>query len=115
MGHLHQRQIVQRPGVALGAGPDAPEHLVDRQFDVLVDRQPRQQRVVLEHHSAVRSRRLHGGLVEDYRTQADRQQAGDHIQQRGLAAPGVTDDRDELALVDWSVMRASSFRACIRG
>ena len=37
----------------------AAEHLVDREPHVVVDREPRQQRVVLEHDGAVRT-----GLVD---------------------------------------------------
>ena len=54
--HLHEVEIVHGPVMALGAATWCREHLVDREAHVVVDGEPRQQAVVLEHDGAVRAR-----------------------------------------------------------
>ena len=103
MRHLHQVEIVHHPGVALGAGLGRCEHLVDTEPDVLIDRQPWQQAVVLEHHRAIRPRRIDLAILQQHAALGGVGEAGDDVEQRGLAAAGMADDRDVFALLDRQV------------
>ena len=64
MHHLHQFQIVQHPRVTFGARLDSAEDLVYRQGHIVIDGQPWQQRMVLEHHRTLRARRVDLTLFE---------------------------------------------------
>ena len=77
----------------------AAEHALDREIDVLEAGQPGQQRMVLEHHAALRARAgdLAVGAAAARRS-VGCSQAGDQVEQRRLAAARVADQRDELAL-----------------
>ena len=98
--HLHEIEIVHGPGVPLGARLRAGEHLVDREPDVVVDGEPRQQRMVLEHDRAVGAGLVDLAVLQQHAAGRRRHQAGDDVEQRGLAAAGMADDRDVLALLD---------------
>jgi hypothetical protein len=87
---------------------DAPTHLVvrdvpqpQRERDVLVDRQMRVERVVLEHHPEVP---VPGGLfVHAFAADVevslrDVEQADDHVQQRRLSGARRTDENHEFAV-----------------
>ena len=78
----------------------AAEDLGHGEVDVLVDRQPGQQAVVLEHHGAVGSGAVDLLVLEQHGAGRDLGQPGDQVEQRRLAAAGMADDRDEFALVD---------------
>ncbi len=103
MRHLHEVEIVHHPGVALGAALGFGKHLVDAELDVLVDSEPRQQAVVLEHHGAVRPRRIDLAVFQEHAAIGGAGETGDDVEQRRLAAAGVADDRDVFALVDRQV------------
>ena len=103
VAHVHQRQVVLDPVAPFALVHAALEQLVHRHFDVLVDGQPGQQRMVLEHHAAVRARPAHFLAVENHPAEAGLQQPGDDVQHRRLATAGVADDGDELALGDVQV------------
>src|SRR5262249_17417367 len=60
--------------------------------------QPREQRVVLEHHAAIRSRAGNRRIPHLDAAGAWRLEAADQPQQSGLTATGGTDQADELAL-----------------
>jgi hypothetical protein len=64
--------------------------------------------MVLEHHRAVRARIVDLLVLQQHAPAVDRQQAGDDVEQRGLAAAGMADDRDVLALSMPSVMSLST-------
>ena len=73
---------------------------------VVVDGHVRIERVVLEHHRDVAIRRL--DVVDDAAADIDlagghRLEAGDHPQQRGLAAAGRADQHAELPVADVEV------------
>src|SRR5262249_16253606 len=61
---------------------------------------PREQRELLEHRSAVRSRPGHRLAAHPHRAAAWWHEAADDVEQGRLAATGRTEDRDELALRD---------------
>ncbi len=100
MIHVHQLQVVAYPLVHFAATLAAAKHLFHGQLHVLVGGEPGQQGMVLEHHRAVRSRLVHFPAVEDHPTTCCLVQAGDDVQDRGLAATRMTDEGDEFALGD---------------
>ena len=73
VGHLHEVEVVHDPVVPLGAASCfAPKHLVHREAHVLVDGQPRQQAVVLEHHGAIGPGAVDLAVFEKHRAGGDR-------------------------------------------
>src|SRR5262249_7447606 len=68
--------------------------------DVVLDRQPRKQRRLLEHHAAIRPRSLDGLAIDENPPGGRRFEAGDEVQERGLAAAAGADQRDDLLLLD---------------
>src|SRR4030095_14190690 len=71
-----------------------------READVVEHGHPGHEREVLEHHHAI-----HAGLpdlstFEDHAAGRSALETGDNVEQRALAASGVADHRDELALLD---------------
>ena len=71
--------------------------------DVARDRQMRKQRVALEHHVDRPPVRRHGGdvvAVEQDAARRRRLEAGEHAQQRGLAAARRPEQREEFAVRD---------------
>ena len=100
MAHLDQVQVLHDPVVAFRAGLRAAEDLGHGQLDVVIDRQPGQQAVVLEDHGPVGARRVDLAPVQGDRAAGHVGQTGDQVQQGRLAAAGMADDADEFALVD---------------
>src|SRR5262245_962347 len=64
--------------------------------DVLPHGQPRKQRVVLEHHAAIRSRSSHLASVENDAPAGRPVEACDDTEQGGFAAAGGPEDGDEV-------------------
>ena len=100
------RRTALKPGanaatpIALATRARAREHLVNRQPHVVVDREPRQERVVLEHDGAVRARIVDLLVLQEHRAAGHRDEPGHDIEHRGLAAARMSDDRDIFALFD---------------
>ena len=65
--------------------------------DIVVDRQPREQRVLLEHEAAVGAGSGDGHAVERQLALVHRDEAGDQTQERRFAAAGRADERHERA------------------
>src|SRR5213078_1618514 len=82
-----------------GARFSSSEHALDCQMHIPEAREPWQQRMILEYDTPIRtgSSDLAPGAQEHARGWL--QQTGDEIQQRRLAAAGMTDQRDEFALL----------------
>src|SRR5690606_31035508 len=78
-------------------------HLLHREFDVLVGREPGQEAVILEHHRTLGTRFTDLLAVEDHTTARRLYQARDDVEHRRLAAAGVTDERDELTLLELEI------------
>jgi hypothetical protein len=95
---LDQRQRLHGALAQLRLRFGLAEHALDAQVDVLVAGQPRQQRVVLEHHRALRRRPGDFAISAQQHAVGRFQQAGDQVQQRRFAAAGVADQGDEFAL-----------------
>ncbi len=77
--------------------------LLQREADVVRDRQMREQCVVLEHHAdvaLVRRQRHHRASVDGDVAGGRRFKAGDHHQRRGLAGAAWSKQRQELAGAD---------------
>ena len=94
---LQQRGDARDRGVLLGLGHAAALHA---EGHVLARRHRRVERVGLEHHGDVailRRDRIDERSVDADLALADAFQAGDHGEQRRLAAAGRSDERDELA------------------
>ena len=90
---------------------------LQREAHVLADRHVRIKRVVLEHHRDVALFRV--DVVDD--TTADRDfagrdvlKAGEHSEQRGLAASRWTDEHDELAIRDRDADAVQNFHVTER-
>ena len=81
--------------------PFRPRHALHRQSEahVVAHRQPREQRMVLEHHDDAGFGTGHRLAVERDAPGRQRLQAGDQFQQRALPASARTEDRDELSLL----------------
>jgi len=91
------------------------KHALDGQVHVLVAGQPGQQRVVLEHHAALGAGAGDFLVVADQAALGGQQQAGDQVEQRGLAAARVPDQGNELALVDLQVDVPQGVEAALFG
>ena len=76
-----------------------PAHL-EGEADVLLDRQPGEEGVLLEHDAAVGAGTLDELSVAVDLAAGGLEQSGDNIQQGALAAAGGSDDADELVVVD---------------
>jgi hypothetical protein len=100
MRHLHQLEIVHGPGMAPGARLRAGKHLVDRKPHIVVDGEPGQQRVVLEHDRTVGAGFIDLVFLEQDAAESGSNEARNDVEQRGLSAAGVTDDRNVFAPVD---------------
>ena len=76
----------------------AGEHRVDRQRHVAAYRQPRHQRVALEHQPRSGPGSVTGLPLNSTSPESGAIEAGHQIDQRGLAGAGEADDGDEFAL-----------------
>ncbi|MDZ7747654.1 MAG: hypothetical protein U5K43_01480 [Halofilum sp. (in: g-proteobacteria)] len=76
-----------------------PAHHLGSEADVLPDREPLEQRALLEHHAALRARADDRFVVEPDIARGRREEAGDDVEQRGLAAAGWTEDGQDLAIL----------------
>ena len=85
------------------AGAQFGKHLVDREANIFVDRQPGQQRVILEDDAAIRTGLGDFQIIQRDRAAVGPDQSGDQRDQRGLARAGVADDGDELAFLDLQI------------
>ncbi len=102
MGRLvqpHQLQMVIDHAIAHRLGM-LLHHLVHRQGNVLAHRQPGQQGVILEHHHAIGPRLGDLATLQDDAAAAGLIEAGQDIQQGGLAAPRVPHQADKFPLMD---------------
>src|SRR5437588_748193 len=86
----------------LDAVPVRPAAL-HRKGDVAHHREPRHQRVALEHHATLERRPRDLAAVHDHHAVGGAVEAGQDVEDRGLAAAGMADDADELALLDRKV------------
>src|SRR6185369_9419521 len=75
----------------------------NREFDILFGRQPRHQRVALEHDTAVEARPRYLALVHHDQPRARIVEPGDDVEDGRLAAAGMTNDANELAFVNGEV------------
>jgi hypothetical protein len=92
-------RLCHHPVMALGLALRAAEDLGDGEVDVFVDGQPRQQAVVLEDDGALGAGGVDLAVFQQHGASRHRRQSGDQVEQRGLAAAGMADDRDEFTLV----------------
>ena len=74
--------------------------LAQPEAHVLLDGEPREQRVALEHHAAVRAGARHLGAVEQHAALGRPVESRDEPQQRGLAAARGSQNRDEVVVGD---------------
>ena len=74
--------------------------------DVVLDRQPVEQRVILEDHAAFPARLADRLAVEQQFALGRLLEAGDHREQRGLAAAGVAEHRAEFVVIDREIHAA---------
>ncbi len=101
--HADEGEGSPRPAVTLGARHGSPDRAVDRQADILVDRQPRQEGVVLEHHRTVGPGFVDLAPGEEDAAFGRTQEPRHDVEEGRLAAARMADDGDELALVDLEV------------
>ena len=91
---MNEAQVIACLLLALGLGDAFHLH---SEFDVLADRQPGEQAVLLEDEDAVGARTFDRLAVDQNLAGGLRLQPGDQMQQRGLAATRGADDADELS------------------
>jgi len=103
LGVREAHQLEGRVRARLQLGLRLAEHALHRQVDVAEAGEPRQQRVVLEHHAAVRPRAVDVLVGEQDGARASLQESRHQVEQRALAAAGVADEADELALLHGEV------------
>ena len=96
----HPLQHLNDPALALRLG-----HMLHRETeaDIVLDRQPGKQRVILKHHHHARLRSGHGLAVEGDAAGRQRLETGGEFEQRALAATARTENGDEFALLDGQV------------
>src|SRR6266567_2091449 len=83
--------------------------------DVAAYRAPRQDRELLEHHAAIAARPAHGRAVARNGSLGGAQEAGDRLEQRGLAAAARPHQGDELAGPDGKIDRFGRLHRPIGG
>ena len=96
-----EREHLVRAALQIGPGLARAEHALDGEVDVVEAREPRQQRVVLEDHAALRTRPRDLPAGAKQNAAARGKQAGHQVEQRRFAAPRVADQRHELAAREW--------------
>ncbi len=102
-------------GLELRLGFACAEHALHAEVDVAVAGHPRQQRVVLEHHGAVRAWRVNFAAVAHHHARGWQRESGDEVEQGALAAAGMADQADELALGDVEVDALERVERTARG
>src|SRR5205814_2117351 len=100
-GTLQADQLDELPGMLLHfcAVPGRPAR-GHGEGDVAHYREPRQQGMALEDDGAVEAGAIDLAIVDDHRAFARAVEAGQHVQDRGLAAAGMADQAHELAAID---------------
>ena len=78
------------------------------EHNVLKHRQPGEQRILLEHDTALDAGALNLFAVHINRAGSRLQQAGNDVQQGGFTAAGRTDHTDELVFLDFKVHAVQS-------
>jgi hypothetical protein len=96
---LEPDQGQQLPG-PLAPPPPAPALQLEAEGDVVLHRRPGQQRVLLEDDAAVGARAGDLGTVDRDRAGAERQEAGDGVEQGRLPAAGGAERHQDLARAD---------------
>ncbi|OIQ73712.1 hypothetical protein GALL_446500 [mine drainage metagenome] len=76
------------------------EHALHAEMHVAEAGQPGQQRVILEHHRAIRPGRGNFAAIADHHAGTRQGEAGEEVEQGALAAAGVADQADELPAGD---------------
>ena len=92
---LHQADQFARLMLSLGLG--GPLNL-ETELDVAPNREPRVERIGLEHHASIGSGRIGRLAIHEHIAFGRRDQTGGNAQQRRLAAPGWANDAGELAV-----------------
>src|SRR6266403_2754975 len=87
--------------------------LAQAECDVFAHGQPREQRVRLKHHAAIRARFRYLLPVENDATARRSVEPGDDAEQRGFSAARRAEDGDEVIVADAEVGRFQSPRRCI--
>src|SRR5690606_27821655 len=100
-----------RHGLAL-----RPRHALrlETELDVLANREPGKERVLLEDHPAVDPGPVDGLAVHLHPAGGGRGKTGDDVEHRGLAASGWADERDEFARLDVDGDAIDRHRAVLR-
>ena len=83
--------------------------------DVAAHRAPRQDRQLLEYHAAVAPRPAHGLAVARDRSLGGTDEAGDRLEQRGLAASARAHEGHELAGPDGKIDGIGRLHRPVRG
>jgi len=103
-------RVPQVDGLEDRLGPGLPllrrhvgKQLIDREQDVLEGREPREERVVLENHAAVRPWSHHRFTAEEDFAAVGGLETGHQVDQRRLARSRVADDGEELSFLDRQV------------
>ena len=96
IAQAHQRHVAAADLGALGCR-NAVRRELQAELDVAAHGEPREHAVLLEDHAAIRARPGDRPAVEQHGAAARRDEAGDQVHQRRLAAARGADDGDEFA------------------
>src|ERR1700758_3676709 len=99
---LEAREPEQSARGALALRAVEPAHLQTK-LDILAYRLPGEQRILLEHHAARGAGAVHALAVDRDDACGGLEEAGNGIEQGGLATAGGADDGDELARLHMDV------------
>ena len=108
---MHQAQIVLRLLAALGFGQAFHLHA---EFDVLPDREPGKQSVLLEDQDAVGARALNGIAIHQDLAGGWSLQAGNQVQQSGFAAAGGADNAEKFSRANVEIDAVESLQPLAR-
>ena len=98
--HLHAVEVVLDPLPALRLAHAVAKHVIDRQGHVVEAGEPRQQRMVLEYHRALRTRPGNFAVVANQPAFRRQRDPSDKVKERRFTAAGVPNQADGFALMD---------------
>ena len=111
LSEMHQSKVILDSVATLSLGNTLHLH---SELNVLADGQPWKQGVILKDHDAIGSRTLHRLSIDQNLTGSLRLQAGNQVQERGLAATRWSDDAEKFSGTNFKIdviQREESFFA----
>ena len=114
-GQTYQRDLLAHPRLPFGSRNPA---FAQAEFDVLLNREPRKQRIFLEHDAAIGTRFEDRLSIDPHLAAAGLFESRDDVQQRCLSTTARTEHGEELVVGDLQVdaiKRNNLLSACYIG